>query len=309
MENHLPLAPLFSQTQLPCFLPNFPATFCHSWMEQGEWGMSCSQSVTFHLCCSFSSCSSHASAWGPTQGIQSFMNLPDMGPSPLLQYESFPWGTVHQECAAPTGCCSCLKTCFCVGFLHGPWLLSGACSSLGSPWAAVSFRAPSRVLVWCSPCAAEWIFAPLWYSTGCRRTTCIVMVFSIGCNGISALVPAELHPFLLHWPWHLQGWFSHVFSFLSHSCWTGFLSFSKFVITEVPLVGSAWASSGSVQRGAASGLFLQSPPPAKTFPWTHTLAVIPEQYAASNVFLIDLIQFFKGIDIKWLLWYIPKSDH
>lgn len=120
------------------------------------------------------------------------MNFSNTDPSPLLQYGSFPWATVYQECAAPTGCSSCLKICFCVGFLHGPWLLSGACSSLGSPWAAISFRASPHALVWCSPGAAGWIFAPLWCSIGCRRTTCSVMVFSIGHSGISALVHLPL---------------------------------------------------------------------------------------------------------------------
>lgn len=244
--------------------------------------MSYYQSIIFYLCYSFSLCSSHSPPWGPTQGIQSLMNFSNTGPSPVLQYESLPWGPVHQECAAPTAYISCLKICFCVGFLHGPWSLSEGCSSLGSPWAAVPFRASPHAVVWCSPCAAGWVFAPLWFFKCCRRTTCIVVVFSIGCNGISALVPAG--------PWHLQGWFSHVFWFLSHSCWAGLLPFPKYVITEVSpvsLVGSAWASSESVQHGAASGLFPQSPPLAKTLPWTHTLAVIPKQYAASNVFLMD----------------------
>lgn len=122
------------------------------------------------------------------------MNFSNTGPSPLLWYESFPWGTIHQECAAATGYSSCLKIYFCVGFLHGPWLLSGACSSLGSPWAAVSLRASAHALVWCSPCAAGWIFAPLWSSISCRRTACIVMVFFIGCSGISPPVPAEPLP-------------------------------------------------------------------------------------------------------------------
>lgn len=157
--------------------------------------MSYSQSITFDLC--FSLCSSHAPLQGPTQGIQTLMSFSNTGPSPLLQYEFFPWGTVHQECAAPTGYSSGLKICFSVSFLHGPCLLSGAAPA----WALHGLQFPlGHLLKLCCGVLhvlAGWIFAPLSTSISCRRTTCIVTVFSIGCNGISALVPAEPLPFLL----------------------------------------------------------------------------------------------------------------
>lgn len=150
--------------------------------------------------------------------------LKESSPHELFQYRffttasvwTFPWGTVCQECAAPTGCSPGLKICFRVGSLHGPCVLSG----LGPPWAAVSFRASPHALVWCSPCA-------------CRVDICSTVDFrqlqedNLHCHSFLQWLQWNFCsgitcPFLLQWPWHLQGWFSHVFSFLSHSCQTGF---------------------------------------------------------------------------------------
>lgn len=119
----------------------------------------------------------------------------------------------------------------------------------------------------------------------------------------------NLCPFLLQWPWHLQGWFSDVFSFLSlKQVFYPFLSMLSQRCTGVTCgfsLGQQWVCP---TQGSFWSLPTE-PTPAKTLPWTHTLAVIPEQYASSNIFLMDLMQFLEGIDIKWLLWCVPKSDH
>jgi len=70
--------------------------------------------------------------------------------------------------------------------LHWPQLLPGACSCVGSPWAATSFRAHLPASVQGPPQAVVWICAPTWSSMGCRETTQVIMVFSRGCRGIFA---------------------------------------------------------------------------------------------------------------------------
>ena len=58
---------------------------------------------------------------------------------------------------------------------------------------------------------------------------------------------------LLHWPWCMQGCFSHVVSLLSSCFCAVFLPFLKYVITEVLpalLRGSPLASGGSVLKPA-----------------------------------------------------------
>jgi len=76
------------------------------------------------------------------------------------------------------------------------------------------------------------------------------MVFSTGYKGISASVPGPAPPCRLHWPWCLQGCFSHIFLFLPLTA--AVQHFSPFlwnIITEAPpalLMGSALASGRSI---------------------------------------------------------------
>lgn len=174
------------------------------------------------------------------------MSFSSTGPSPLLHYESFPWGTVHQECAAFTGCSSGLK----IASVWAPCMGHESCQEPAPAWAPHGLQFPLGPLFMLWFCVlhvlAGWIFAPLWTCISCRRTTCIVTVFSIGCNGISALVPAE--PLPLPPSVTLASAGLVLRCFLISLSQTGFLPFPKYVITEVH-----WCHLW-VQPGTAVGL-------------------------------------------------------
>jgi len=90
---------------------------------------------------------------------------------------------------------SCQKTCSCMGSsLHEPQFCQESAPCARIPQSAASFRAHPPALEWGPPQAAVWISAPKWSSMGCRRTTCVTMVFSMGCRGISSMVPGILPP-------------------------------------------------------------------------------------------------------------------
>ena len=119
----------------------------------------------------------------------------------LLQCGSFPWAAVLHKllqrgsfpCGPSTGCSPSGKDCSSMGPprghrfcqkkpapvwapLHGLQFLPGACSCVGSPWAAASFRAYPPAPVWGPPWDAGWISVPPWSFMGCRGTTCVTMV-------------------------------------------------------------------------------------------------------------------------------------
>jgi len=128
---------------------------------------------------------------------------------------------------------------------HRQQLLQGACSGVGSPWAAAYFRSHPPAAAWGPSQAAGWISSLVWCSVGYRGTTCITMVYSRGCRGISApplpssltLVSARL--FISH------------FSFPAAVA-QRFLPFLEYVIVEMPpswLLGSAVPCGETIGAG------------------------------------------------------------
>jgi len=86
-----------------------------------------------------------------------------------LQHESFPWDGVLQEQTAlvwvPHGViCPARKPP-----LHGPQFLPGACSSMGSPLAAASFKAHPPAPAWGPPRTARGQPASPWSSLWAAR--------------------------------------------------------------------------------------------------------------------------------------------
>ena len=108
-----------------------------------------------------------------------------------------PSGADCSSVGPPRGHKSCQQTCFGVGSsLHGatgPQVLPGACSSAGFPQGHSLLRASTCSGVGSST-GCRWISAPPWTSMGCRGTACLTMVFTMGCRGISALVPGAPPP-------------------------------------------------------------------------------------------------------------------
>jgi len=97
----------------------------------------CGQFATFTLCCSFLLMLFAGSSMGFLPRAAALQEL--------LQRASFPWGAVLQEQAAPacvrhgvTG--PARKPALAWAPLRGLQLLPGACSCVGSPQAAASFR-------------------------------------------------------------------------------------------------------------------------------------------------------------------------
>lgn len=134
-------------------------------------------------------------------------------------------------------------------FPSSAWVLSMGyspsgmdCSSISPLWVAIPNRKPA-------PAWAPWrLQLPLGYihllecgfstgrsmeicsgisSTDCMRTTCFIIVFSIGCREFSALAPGA--PLPLHLPelWYLPGCFTWFYSFLlaaAVQCFNPFLN-------------------------------------------------------------------------------------
>lgn len=212
-------------------------------------GMSYCQSVTFHLCCSFSLCSSHAPSIMRSHSRNTV-------PHELFQHRSFSTASewILSLGSSPSGvCCSYRlqfwpENCFSVGSLHGPWVLSGACFSLALR--GLQFPLGHLLMLWFGVLhvLAGWIFAPLWTSSAVGEQASLSHSSLLAAMEFLLWCLQKLCPFLLQWPWHLQSWFSDVFSFSLLSCQTGFLPFPKYVITEVH-----WCHLW-VQPGTAVGL-------------------------------------------------------
>lgn len=109
-------------------------------------------------------------------------------------------------------------------------------------------EAQSRV---CIPRRQSLFWAPICSSMGPFRGSrrfpmdihrrqghsCLPMVLTMGCRGISALVPEAPPPFLLHWPWCLQSYCPHILPTMADG-----------LILELP-------ENGSVGHGEACGSF------------------------------------------------------
>ena len=203
--------------------------------------------------------------------------------------------------------------------LHGPQL-PGDCSSMGSPWAAVPFRASLPALVGSS--------------MGCRNIAYMAVVFSMGCKGISAPVPGVPPP-----PPSLTGVCRAVSLMFSHSFLTAAVvqPFYPFLNTLPqrchqccsraqlwPAAGLPWSwlELALSDMGAAPGLSSQRPPlqpPPQTLPhefhtdsYRYSRAIfcfksIPYRPDAIHTgYCHEVIVF---ISISWLFWCVPKSSH
>lgn len=124
-------------------------------------------------------------------------------------------------------------------------------------------------------------------SMGCRRTNCVIMIFSVVCKGIFATAPgAPLPP-----PWSLQGCLSPLTVAVEQ-----FLPFLKYVPTEylrTLLVSSAvvsmglfwsWLELAQFNMGAAPGVVSQKSPlyPPKLWQTQYTLV---RNVSTNSVFL------------------------
>ena len=148
-----------------------------------------------------SSRSSPAPAWDPTHGRQSFTNFSN---------QLLPTGCRSSQCAPvwvlSMGCSPSGTDCFSIGHPQGSRVLPEDLLQHGSsPRGHMFFQEPVPVRALhrvtasfgahppaparCPPRAAGWISAPPWTSMCCRGTTCITMVFIMGCRGISAPAP------------------------------------------------------------------------------------------------------------------------
>jgi len=145
------------------------------------------------------------SSMGPSHRRQSFTNFSNVSPSHRLQLFTncpsvgpFSRGAVLQEQAAPAwvphGVTSpASKPALAWAPLStGPQVLAGACSSAGSPWGHSLLQASTCSCMGSSP-GCRWGSAPPWTFMGCR-TACLIIVFSTGCRGISALSLEHLLP-------------------------------------------------------------------------------------------------------------------
>lgn len=101
-----------------------------------------------------------------------------------------------------------------------------------SPRVAASFRRylpQRRVLQWLQRGPLLW-HGPVWASTVVH--CCPIHRRQPNCCSVPGAHPA----LLLHWPWGLQGHFSHVFSLLSPSCYTAFFTLNKCFTEALPVL-------------------------------------------------------------------------
>jgi len=102
----------------------------------------------------------------------------------------------------------------------------------------------------------------------------------MGCRGISPLAPVAIPSLLLHWPWGLQGFFSHIFltplSQLLHSIFYAFLNtlsqrhHQRHWWAQLwPVVGLfwRWLEMALSHMGTAPDLLSQKPPLKPTLLW------------------------------------------
>lgn len=120
--------------------------------------------------------------------------------------------------------------------------------------------------------AAVWISALTWFMC-CMRSTCVIMVFSTGCRGTPALVPAAPSPTPPSQVLVTAVFFFLVFSLLSQSCCCGFCPFLN-IRGEWPTLMSAALASGesilelagtvSIWQGVSSWCLLTEGTPSAT---------------------------------------------
>ncbi|KAK4825641.1 hypothetical protein QYF61_001426, partial [Mycteria americana] len=124
--------------------------------------------------------SSPAPAWGPSHRRQSSTNFSNEQAAPAWVSNG-----VTSPASKPAPAWASLSM--------GSRVLPGACSIAGFPRGHSLFQASTCSSMEFSTCC-NWIPPPPWTSMGCRGTACLTMVFTMGCRGISALVPGAPPP-------------------------------------------------------------------------------------------------------------------
>ena len=217
----------------------------------------CGQFVTHFLCHSFPLT---LFPWSSVGSISRETVLHE-----LLQCESFPWAAilhellhlgslpqaaVLQEQAAPgwvrhrvTSPASKPAPAW-APLSTGTQVLPGACSGIGSPWAAASFRVHPLAPPWGPPQAAVWISALEWPSMGCRRISAPVPGALPPHPSSLTLVSAELFLSCIFTP--VSNW--------SCDC-PGFFPLFSYITEVLPpsLMGMTLASGRSIMELAGSG--------------------------------------------------------
>lgn len=124
-----------------------------------------------------------------------FSPAPVCGPSHRLQFFT------NCSCAGPLqGLKSCQQTCSSVGsYFHRP---TGLARSIHPFWCGVLQRAKVDIC----------------YTMDHYGHTCLTMVLSTGCQGISPLAPGAPLPSFFNWPWCLESCFSHILSHTLSGC-------------------------------------------------------------------------------------------
>lgn len=163
-------------------------------------------------------------------------------PSWVMSIGYSPSGMDCSRVGSPQSHSSCQKTCCC-----------GASTPLATGF---SFLQGHLCLLQCGVLLALQVdMSSTVDLRGLQGTACVTMVRSMGCRGISAPGPGA-PPALLHWPWCLQGCFSHIFLTPLTAAARWFLYFLKYAITEVPsvlLMRSALGSNKFVLEPAETG--------------------------------------------------------
>jgi len=228
--------------------------------------------------------SSPAPVWGPSHGRQSYTNHSNVRTSHWLQFfmNSSVWVPFTRCSPSGTDCCSvgppwhlkpCQQTCSSMcSSLHGS---TGRTKSLLKCRLPMGSQPPLGIhLLWCSVLHGLQvdISVPLWTSKGCRGTTCLTMVFFMGCRRISALVPGAPSPP----PYSLtlvsaELFLSHSLTPLSH-CRVFFFCFLTILSQRHyhhhrwaqpwPEAGPSWSwlALAPLDIGEASSSFSQKPP-------------------------------------------------
>jgi len=245
---------------------------------------------------------------GPSHRLQLFTNCPSVGPSHGMQ--SFRNRLLQH--GSPTGSQALPANLLRRGLLS-PWR-HRSWQELAPVWSphGVTASLGHIHLLWrgVPSMACRWRSAPPWTSMGCRGTTCLTMVFIIGCRAISAPVPGASPPP----PSSLtlvsaELFLSHILTVLSHCrvffCFLNLLSLRRYHhcwwAWPWPAAGPSWSrlalalSDTRQMHAAASGSFSQNYPCSP--PATKTLACkssIPEYFSTlSSCYIV--FNFFISI--------------
>jgi len=188
---------------------------------------------------------------------------PQTAPKWSLPRGCSPSGTDCSSVGSPWGHKSCQQTCSSVdSSIHRS---TGPARTLVQHELSMGSQSPSGAPV-CSDLGSSkicrWISAPPWTSMSCRETTCLTMVFSMGCSRISAPVPGAPPPSPSSLSLVSAGLFlSHIHNSLFCCCLCSvqiffFIPLLTYFIPEVlpqSLIGLTLASAGSVLEPADIG--------------------------------------------------------